>query len=59
MKKFLDKEFISSLSDAEKYLLKVRPEDVMQPEWLFRRRNNWLIKRMASAIWSIRDKKVS
>jgi ectoine hydroxylase-related dioxygenase (phytanoyl-CoA dioxygenase family) len=57
MKKFLYPEFIASLNDSEKYLLKVRPEDGFQSEWLFKRRNQWLIKKLAERWWVFKDKK--
>ena len=44
-KKELSPHFINQLSDAERYLLKVRKEDPNRNEWLFRHRNQWFIKK--------------
>lgn len=59
-KKDLPTEIIEQLSEAERYLLKIRDEDPNRNEWLFRNRNNWLVKRMTQAYWKFldsRDKK--
>lgn len=55
MKKFLNDKLIKNLNDAEKYLLKVRPEDPSQIEWFFKRRNNKLIKIMFDFLWNLED----
>ena len=57
MKKFLSLEYTEGLNEAEKYLLKIRPEDPSQMEWLFKRRNNKLVKVMSNFLWNLRDKK--
>jgi hypothetical protein len=55
MKKFSSPEFISSLNEYEKFLLKVRPEDPSQIEWLFKKRNNKFIKIMSEILWKFKD----
>lgn len=57
-KKDLPQKIIDQLSEAERYLLKVRPEDSNRKDWLFRHCDNWLIKRMSQAYWKYLDKKI-
>ena len=38
MKKYLSPNFVKNLNEAEKYLLKIRPEDPSQNEWLYKKK---------------------
>ena len=42
-----------NLSLAESYLLKVRDEDPSRNDWLFDRRNNFLVKKFMNFYWNL------
>ena len=51
-KKELPEKIKNSFSEDEKYLLKIRHIDKNRNEFLFRYRNNFLVKRITDFIWS-------
>ena len=53
-KKELPDELKNNFSMAEKYLLKIRPEDRERNEFLFKHRNNFFIKKIMNVIWNIK-----
>ncbi len=59
MKKFLAPEYCENLSEVERYLLKIRPQDPTQIEWLHKHRNKKIIKSIFNFLWQLRDKKYS
>ena len=51
-KKELPEKLKNSFSEDEKYLLKIRDIDKDRNEFLFRYRNNFLVKRITDFIWN-------
>ena len=51
-KKEMPEDFAEKLSEAEKYLLKIRKEDPERNDFLFKYRNNFLVKNYMNFIWS-------
>ena len=43
------------LSYAEKYLLKIRDEDYERNEWLFKNRNNFIVKKLMNYYWYLKE----
>jgi len=54
-KKELSNIFKNKLSNAEKYLLKVHDEDPLRNDFLFKRRNNFFIKKFMKLYWDLRS----
>ena len=52
-KKTLSQDMKNQLNSAEKYLLKIRNEDPDRNEWLFERRNNYIVKKFMSFYWKL------
>ena len=53
-KKELPISLKEKLSRAESYLLKIRDEDPSRNDWLFKYRNNFLVKRFMNFYWNLR-----
>lgn len=52
-KKELNEDFKKKLSLPELYLLKARDKDPTRNEWLFRNRNNFIVKKLMNFYWSL------
>ena len=54
-KKELSNIFKNKLSNAEKYLLKVHDEDPLRNDFLFKKRNNFFIKKFMKLYWDLKS----
>lgn len=54
-KKTLPTQMKDELTYPEKYLLRVRDEDYERNEWLFKNRNNFIVKKIMNYYWYLKE----